>query len=93
MLNKTDFNERQRQLGSSADFYGGVDAIVVVYGDRMFRVVEAVAATAIGFGSEAWVRILAGAKRLVVARLLVCALCLGGLARGLRGRLGSFEGF
>jgi hypothetical protein len=33
-------------------------------------VVEAVAATAIGFGSEAWARILAGAERRVVAELL-----------------------
>jgi hypothetical protein len=36
----------------------------------MFRVVEAVAATAIGFGSWAWARILAAADRVVVARLL-----------------------
>jgi hypothetical protein len=35
-------------------------------------VVEAVAATAIGFGSEAWARILAAADRGVVARLLGC---------------------
>jgi hypothetical protein len=33
-------------------------------------VAEAVAATAIGFGGEAWARILAGAERRVVARLL-----------------------
>jgi hypothetical protein len=70
MLHKTDFNERQRQLGSSADFYGGVDAIVGVYGDRMSRVAEAVAVTAIGFGSWAWARTLAAADRVVVARLL-----------------------
>lgn len=36
----------------------------------MSRVVEAVEATAIGFGSEAWARILAAADRVVVARLL-----------------------
>jgi hypothetical protein len=37
-------------------------------------VAEAVAATAISFGGEAWARILAGAERVVVARLLGCVV-------------------
>jgi transcriptional regulator with XRE-family HTH domain len=46
--------------------------LVAAFEDDPQDVAEAVAATAIGFGSEAWARILAGADRVVVARLLGC---------------------
>jgi hypothetical protein len=44
--------------------------IVAAFEDDPQGVAESVAATALGFGGEAWARILAGAKRRVVAELL-----------------------
>jgi uncharacterized protein YukE len=46
--------------------------LVAAFEDDPQGVAESVAATAIGFGGEAWARILAGADRVVVARLLGC---------------------
>jgi hypothetical protein len=50
-------------------------------------VAEAVAATAIGFGGEAWARILAAADRVVVARLvgMMAIVCPGWVAEGVAG--------
>jgi hypothetical protein len=44
--------------------------LVAAFEDDPKGVAEAVAATALGYGSEAWSRILAAADRVVVARLL-----------------------
>jgi hypothetical protein len=46
--------------------------LVTAFEDDPQGVAESVAATAIGFGSEAWARILAATDRVVVARLLGC---------------------
>jgi hypothetical protein len=53
-------------------------------------VAEAVAATAIGYGAEAWARILAAADRVVVARLLglMMAVCPGWVRDGVVGVIG-----
>jgi hypothetical protein len=50
-------------------------------------VVEAVAAIALGFGAVAWARILAGADRVVVAKLLGCVaiICPRWVYEGLAG--------
>jgi hypothetical protein len=52
-------------------------------------VVEAVAATAIGFGGEAWARILAAADRVVVARLLgmLAIVCPGWVCEEVAGAI------
>jgi hypothetical protein len=56
----------------------------VVVEDDPQGVAEAVAATALGYGGEAWARILAGAERRVVAQLLGCMaiVCPGWVAEG-----------
>jgi hypothetical protein len=46
--------------------------MVLEFEDDPQGVAESVAATAIGFGGEAWARILAAADRVVVAKLLGC---------------------
>ena len=50
-------------------------------------VAESVAATALGYGGEAWARILAATDRVVVARLLGCVaiVCPGWLQEGVAG--------
>jgi hypothetical protein len=50
-------------------------------------VAEAVAATALEFGGEAWARILAAADRVVVAKLLGCVaiVCPGWVCEGVAG--------
>jgi hypothetical protein len=48
--------------------------LVAAFEDDPQGVAESVAATAIGFGSEAWARVLAATDRVVVAKLLGCVV-------------------
>jgi hypothetical protein len=56
--------------------------LVAAFEDDPQGVAESVAATAIGFGSEAWARILQATDRVVVAKLL------GWVAEGVAGAIG-----
>jgi hypothetical protein len=61
--------------------------LVAAFEDDPQGVAEAVAATALGFGGEAWARILAAADRVVVARLLgmMAIVCPGWVAEEVAG--------
>ncbi len=61
--------------------------LVAAFEDDPQGVAEAVAATALGFGSEAWARILAATDRVVVARLLgmMAIMCPGWVREGVVG--------
>jgi DNA-binding phage protein len=60
--------------------------LVAAFEDDPKGVAEAVAATAIGYGAEAWARILAAADRVVVARLLglMAIVCPGWVRKGVQ---------
>jgi hypothetical protein len=61
--------------------------LVAAFEDDPQGVAEAVAATALGFGGEAWARILAATDRVVVARLLgmMAIVCPGWAMEGVAG--------
>jgi hypothetical protein len=61
--------------------------LVAAFEDDLQGVAEAVAATALGYGGEAWARILAATEKVVVARLLglMAIVCPGWVAEGVVG--------
>jgi hypothetical protein len=88
-LLKINFNHHDSSLTDdewwiAQECFGELDA---AFDDDPQGMVEAVAAIALGFGAKAWARILAGADRVVVARLLgmMAIVCPGCLREGVVG--------